>query len=63
MLKGPVEKPLYTKGVKVQAELPLTKKTYLISNAPRPDKILKIVKKDKIEEADLDRVKVDAFDR
>jgi hypothetical protein len=35
----------------------------LISNAPRPEKILKAVKKDKIEEEDLDRVKVDAYDR
>ncbi len=43
--------------------MPQNKSSFLISSAPRPDKILKVVKKDKIEEEDLDRVRVDAFDR
>jgi hypothetical protein len=42
---------------------PVQKSSFLISNTPRPEKVLKIVKKDKIEEDDLDIVKVDGSDR
>ena len=63
LLKGPAERGTYQKEVLVKKVEPIAKSTFLISNAPRPERILKIVKKDRIEEEDLDRVKVDAFDR
>lgn len=63
MIREPKNQHNFQMSTKKTKHEPTFKSTFMISNAPIPEKILKTVKRDKIEEEDLDRIRVDGSDR